>query len=241
MTDHEDGANPAGRGLALALANSREEASRGLARCSGGAIEPHESHAGITAPPLEAWAAAISHAPLPAPEVPPCWADLVLNCPRTVHIVFVPGDFPQRLDVGGVFSEPGRPCETPKGRHGPLRDWAERQASANALLHAAGILRMAGDADGSLEVLKRAKNVGAGDNDHANLMGALAFDSGNLSEARRYWESLPDGPARWHNMGLAALVTGTPSRALFEQAANALDEADPWHHLAALYMEISPS
>lgn len=241
MTDHEDGANPAGRGLALALANIREEASRGLARCSGGAIEPHESHAGISAPPLEAWAAAISHAPLPAPEVPPCWADLVLDCPRTVHIVFVPGDFPQRLDVGGVFSEPGRPCETPKGRHGPLRDWAERQASANALLHAAGILRMAGDADGSLEVLKRAKNVGAGDNDHANLMGALAFDSGNLSEARRYWESLPDGPARWHNMGLAALVTGTPSRALFEQAANALDEADPWHHLAALYMEISPS
>jgi hypothetical protein len=241
MTDHEDGANPAGRGLALALANSREEAGRGLARCSGGAIEPHESHAGISAPPLEAWAAAISHGPLPAPEVPPCWADLVLDCPRTVHIVFVPGDFPQRLDVGGVFSEPGRPCETPKGRHGPLRDWAERQASANALLHAAGILRMAGDADGSLEVLKRAKNVGAGDNDHANLMGALAFDSGNLSEARRYWESLPDGPARWHNLGLAALVTGTPSRALFEQAANALDEADPWHHLAALYMEISPS
>ena len=57
MTDHEDGANPAGRGLALALANSREEASRGLARCSGGAIEPHESHAGISAPPLEASAA----------------------------------------------------------------------------------------------------------------------------------------------------------------------------------------
>lgn len=236
----DEAQNLAGRGLAQALQTGLDEAHAGLRPAAiPGAIEPHDAHAGIAPPPLEAWAAAIAHATGPHCEIPPTWAAVVLESPRVPHIVLVPGEFPQRLDVGALLADPVRWEETPKDDHAPLRAWASGQKTASGLLLAAGVLRVAGDADGSIEVLQQAKKAGAPEADFARVMGALAFDAGKPEIARRYWEALPEGPARWHNLGLVALVTGTPSRDLFTSAAAALDESDPWHHLAALCAEVS--
>lgn len=230
----------AGRGLAQALQTGLEEAQAGLRPAEiPGAIEPHDAHAGIAPPPLEAWAAAIAHAAGPHGEIPPTWSAVVLESPRVPHIALVPGEFPQRLDVGALLADPARWEETPKQGHAPLRAWASGQKTANGLVLAAGVLRVAGDVDGSLEMLQQAMRAGASEEEHAGVMGALAFDAGKPETARRYWETLAEGPARWHNLGLVALVTGTPSRDLFNNAAAALDESDPWHHLAALCAEVS--
>lgn len=232
----------AGRGLAQALKTGHDEAIAGLRPHQAPlAIEPHEAHAGIAPPPLEAWDAAITHAPGPHPGIPPMWAAVVMDSPRVPHVALVPGEFPQRLDVAALLGDPGRWEESPKECHGGLRAWAHGLADANGLLLAAGVLRVAGDADGSIELVMKARKAGCSEADHATLMGALAFDAGKPEIARRYWESLPEGPARWHNLGLAALVTGEPSRGLFTRAAESLDDSDPWHHLAALCAEVSRS
>lgn len=236
----DDAQNLAGRGLTLALQTGLDEAKAGLRPAAiVGEIEPHDSHGGIAPPPLEAWGAAIAHLTGPHCEIPPTWAAVVLDSPRVPHIVLVPGEFPQRLDVGALLAAPARWEETPKEDNASLRAWASGQKTASGLLLAAGVLRVAGDADGSIEVLQRAKKAGASETDYATMMGALAFDAGKPETARRYWETLPEGPARWHNLGLVALLTGMPSRELFTRAAGALDESDPWHHLAALCAEVS--
>jgi hypothetical protein len=238
----DDAQNLAGRGLALALRTVSEESLAGLRPgVVPEGIEPHDAHAGIAPPPLEAWGAAIAHANAPDTQMPPTWSSVVLESPRVPHIALVAGEFPQRLDVAALLENPLQWEETPKeGRH-ELRAWAHEQKTASSRLLAAGVLRVAGDADGCLEVLRQAKEAGASEMDHALMMGALAFDAGKPETARRYWETVPEGPARWHNLGLVALVTGAPSRHLFTRAAAGLNESDPWHHLAALCADVSTS
>jgi len=236
----DDAQNLAGRGLALALQTGLDEAHAGLRPAAVfGEIEPHDAHAGIAPPPLEAWAAAIAHAPGPHPQVPPTWSTVVLESPRVPHIALVPGEFPQRLDVGALLADAARWDETPKQRHDDLRAWASGQKTGAGLLLAGGVLRVAGDADGSLEFLQKARLTGLAEAELASLAGALAFDAGQWQSARGCWETVPEGPARWHNLGLVALVTGMPSKELFTRAAKALDESDPWHHLSALCAEVS--
>ena len=104
---------------------------------------------------------------------------------------------------------------------------------------AAGVLRVAGNRQAAAQMLQRAIADGAHSDHVAALQGALAFDVGDMKKARACWTLLPEGPTRWHNLGLLAWLTGEPARELFTKARSGIDERDPWHHLAALYADVA--
>jgi hypothetical protein len=124
-------------------------------------------------------------------------------------------------------------------RERPPEPWASRQHQPEALLLAAGVLRVAGEKQAAMNMLERAMAAGASSVHAAALQGAMAFDAGDLDKARAFWTLLPEGPTRWHNTGLLAWLKGEPARDLFSRAAAALDDSDPWHHLAALYADVA--
>lgn len=230
----------AGRGVAEALMAATREVNAGLTPVQRDALEPHDAHAGVGTPPLEAWEAATERHGWSGMAPPAAWGTLVLEAARVAHVVCAPGDYPQRLDVAALLRAPtARDDSTGVVAAGLLEPWVSRQTSPEAMVLAAGVLRVAGDRKAAMQLVESVRTSGENAIHLAVLKGALAFDEGDWDGAWECWGSLPQGPTRWHNMGLVAWLTGHPAKALFQQAADALDDRNPWHHLAALYADIA--
>jgi len=237
--NHDEAMHLAGRGLAVALQTQTQEANAGLIPAVRDALEPHDAHAGVGTPPLEAWEAASERQGCRGMAPPSAWGTLVLEAGRVAHVVRALGDYPQRLDVAALLTAPTAREESGMVSSGLLEPWASRQQQPEALLLAAGVLRVAGEKQAAMNMLERAMTAGASSVHVAALQGAMAFDAGDLDKARAFWTLLPEGPTRWHNTGLLAWLKGEPARDLFLRAAAALDDSDPWHHLAALYADVA--
>ena len=238
--NHDEAMHLAGRGLAEALQAQTQEASAGLIPAVRDALEPHDANPGVGTPPLEAWEAASERLGWAGIAPPAAWGTLVLEAARVPHVVCAPGDYPQRLDVTALLKAPtAREESDGVVSAGLLESWAGQQKQPNNMVLAAGVLRVAGNRQAAAQMLQRAIADGAHSDHVANLQGALAFDAGDMKKAHACWTLLPEGPTRWHNLGLLAWLTGEPARELFAKARAGIDERDPWHHLAALYADVA--
>lgn len=185
------------------------------------------------------------------PSLPLGWSALVAGREPVVALSYSLANYPQLLRDFAMVLRPGRLGELRPhaGRPHPgsdLPQWADAclaEGNPARILLAAGVLRLAGLVDRAEALLAAAEIPCATDHRPAwiNERAALLWHQGNHTAARDLWASMPGGPARAFNLGMAELFLDDreAARSHLAQAVELLPETSAWHHLAQLYLTLT--
>lgn len=219
-------------------------------------VEPHQAAPAWTEPQA-VWPEALRTAALLLPAgcsdplrsaklpVDPTWAKALGESVTQGAVIFCLGHVPQLLyDVSAILSQGRAALKLPEPRPdaGPAPEMLPARATLEAKLLRAASLRMTGHFAAAEQLLN---DLAPQANERYALLlrnetAALLWQRGEVSKALSLW-SRDDHPVAHFNLGLAALCQGDviAAAAHLQQAAAALSENDPWHHLAQLYLTLA--
>src|SRR5262249_15666139 len=120
-----------------------------------------------------------------------------------------------------------------------LRNWANqhvRKGTFPQALIGCALLRAGGDYEAAAAALS-----GLRGSTPAQCRAALLGGRGERQQAAKLWAGLPENSAVLFNRGMAALFMNKPARArdCLRKAVANLNDSDPWHHLASLYLALA--
>lgn len=238
------------------LRDRREAQAAGLARFDADEVLPYEAGPVQPVDAAAAWNEAASvwrtfFGPDTLPTLPQGWAALVAGREPVVALSYSLGNYPQLLRDFAMVLRSGRLGELRPQASRPhpgtdLPHWAEArlaEGDPEKILLAAGMLRLAGLFDRAEAFLAAAEEPSAADHHPAwiNERAALLWHRGDHAAARDLWSTLPAGPARAFNLGMAELFLENreAARTHLAEAVELLPETSAWHHLAQLYLTLT--
>jgi hypothetical protein len=183
-------------------------------------------------------------------KAPPHWPHLVAAHEPAAALPFCVGNFPQLVrnfqqlsqtrNLAELRPTVGRPVQAPA-----LVEWARKTAATKqfpGVVLALGALRLAGQFDAADELVRTCESSVPADwrAAWANEKAALAWQRGQVDEARAMWQALPASVPVLFNRGMAALFAGdsAEARTALTEAVGQLAESSAWHHLGRLYLTL---
>jgi tetratricopeptide (TPR) repeat protein len=183
-------------------------------------------------------------------SAPPHWPHLVAAHEPAAALPFCVGNFPQLVrnfqqllqarNLSELRPTAGRAVPAPT-----LIEWSRNAAAGRQfprVLLALGALRLAKQFDVADELVRTCDssvpaNLRAA---WANEKAALAWQRGQVDEARALWQAMPASVPVLFNRGMAALFAGqsAEARTALTEAVNQLPETSAWHHLGRLYLTL---
>jgi hypothetical protein len=224
-----------------------------------GDVVPFESASVQLTDPKTAWQAAIGVAGLLRPGAAldknfqplSAWSVLVAESQPCPAVACAFGNYPQLLrDLSLILEAENlsslRPATDGNDSVGEgLAEWAAKMARLPEPhgIAAAGVLRLAGQFNQAGALLKNLEDRIAPEWQPAllNERGALAWHRGRWDEAKRLWgEAEPTMPVLF-NRGMSSLFSDEPgkARAHLSKVVSGIADANPWHHLGALYLALA--
>jgi hypothetical protein len=237
---------------------ARTDAADALAAVAISEVEPHEVAVALRTEPRQAWqeglAAArscVASAPTDVSQ-PGEWASLIVRRGPVHSLPFAFCNFPQQVRDLNPLLQSKDLSELPSAgaEGGPastgLRNWANqhiRKGTFPQALIGCALLRAAGDYDSAAAALSGLRGCAPAEWQAAltNEEAALLWERGEREQAARLWAGLPENTAVLFNRGMAALFMNKPAegRVSLRKAVATLNDSDPWHHLASLYLALA--
>jgi len=218
-----------------------------------GDVAPHEVAVGFRIEPRLAWQEALAVATLLGVKMsgataPSEWSALVVRQESTAALPMALGHYPQQVrDLTALLQTADlsklRPTCIQRPASMPLNSWVKKQNDVSSRLLAVALLRASDDLSAASALLEsfRGELKGEWQALADNEAAAIAWQSGDVNGAVAIWKQLPESTVTQFNLGMAALFTNEPARAigLLRRCVASIPESDAWHHLASLYLSLA--
>lgn len=240
------------------LARTSEDRTAGIAETPASEVQPYEAAFAPLVEPRTAWEEAIAAPRLLVRDSanwkfspPSQWTAFATSPEGKLAVAFAAGNFPQMVkDLPRLVHETDRSKlrSTPRCEESSyaLTDWAEKAFQSDEMprkLVAIGVLRAAGHITLAGQLLGRMQSTAADEwrGALANEQAALLWETGEIQEAMRLWQSMPDSAPACFNRGMSSLFTdmAAEARPHLQQAVQLISDDNAWHHLARLYLTLT--